>query len=344
MGTSPDRPELVRRWYEAGYYAESTIGEELAATTSDGEVVFVRADGGEEEAHLVSDLRARGRRLASGLASAGVRPGDVVAVQAPTSPEQLAVMVAVWSVGAVLLPIVDIYGHSEVSFILGQSGARHLVVPTEWRARSYAAEALDWDLDLDAVIAIGDDVPTGAVPVGDLDGGREAPPVSIHADDVALLVYTSGTTSEPKGVQHSHNSLLAGGFRSPDPLMSALCRLGTFPAGHIAGVLSSLSCLLSGGKNVIMDRWSARLAAELIERHGVMMSSGTPFYLATLLDEAERTGRDISPVWRRRRSWPTARRNGSNASCAGPWLAPRWRPSEPTPLAAGERAAPGALG
>jgi acyl-CoA synthetase (AMP-forming)/AMP-acid ligase II len=75
-----------------------------------------------------------------------------------------------------------------------------------------------------------------------------------------------------------------------------LTNLGTFPAGHIAGVLSVLRPFLHGGTTVIMERWSAKRAAELVEEHRVVSSSGTPFYLATLLDEAERSGRDISSL------------------------------------------------
>jgi acyl-CoA synthetase (AMP-forming)/AMP-acid ligase II len=72
--------------------------------------------------------------------------------------------------------------------------------------------------------------------------------------------------------------------------------LGTFPAGHVAALMSLLRPLTSGGTTVMMDRWSARAAVELIEAHQVTVSAGTPFFLSTLLNEAQRSGRDISSL------------------------------------------------
>src|SRR5206468_3000376 len=74
--------------------------------------------------------------------------------------------------------------------------------------------------------------------------------------------------------------------------------LATFPAGHVASLLGLLRPLAAGGTTVVMDRWSARHAAALIEEHRVTVSAGTPFFLATLLDEADRSGRDISSLQR----------------------------------------------
>ena len=70
----------------------------------------------------------------------------------------------------------------------------------------------------------------------------------------------------------------------------------TFPAGHIASVLGLLRPLLAGSTTVVMDRWNAATAAALVEEHRVTTSAGTPFSLASLLEEADRTGRDISSL------------------------------------------------
>jgi acyl-CoA synthetase (AMP-forming)/AMP-acid ligase II len=295
---APERQDLVARWYADGTYGSTTIGEEILAAPASGTVVF--ADAGSTTTVEVAALRDRAARLACGLVASGLQPGDVVAIQAPISADSMALTAAVWIAGGVLLPIVDIYGRHEVTFILRQSGARILAVPTQWRGRSYASEALGWGDDRpETVVAIGASPPAGAVALTELElDGAPGPSGPVRADDIALLVYTSGTTSEPKGVQHTHNSLLAGGFRSADRFGLALTNLGTFPAGHIAGVLSVLRPFLHGGTTVIMERWSARRAAELVEEHRVVSSSGTPFYLATLLDEAERSGRDISSLQR----------------------------------------------
>src|SRR6201999_2445510 len=82
------------------------------------------------------------------------------------------------------------------------------------------------------------------------------------------------------------------------PADPATRMLATFPAGHVASILGLLRPLTAGGTTVVMDRWSARAAAELIETHRITASAGTPFFLSTLLDEATRAGRDISTLQR----------------------------------------------
>jgi cyclohexanecarboxylate-CoA ligase len=289
------RERLVATWYRQGFYGSSTIGDLLGSTGRRGRVVFSSADG-THDCDIV-DVRARARRLASGLHGRGLRAGETIGIQAPMSANSMALTAAAWIVGAVVLPIVDIYGRHELSFILRQSNARFVALPTRWREREYAADLLTWDdCRCDMVIAIGDGAPPGATSLDSLESNAPLPTVGASADDVALLVYTSGTTSDPKGVQHTHNSILASGLRDLSQDDAAPTVLSTFPAGHIAGVLGVLRPLLRGGTTVIMDRWSASRAAALIEEHAVVSSSGTPFHLTTLLDEAERSRRDISSL------------------------------------------------
>jgi acyl-CoA synthetase (AMP-forming)/AMP-acid ligase II len=169
---------------------------------------------------------------------------------------------AVLLCGAVLVPIVHIYGPAEVGFILGESGAKVHVTVDGFR------------LVDTGVVVRWDDIKG--------DGYRRPAPSS---DDVAVLIYTSGTTSAPKGVQHSHNSvqaelatlvdLIAG---DPDAV-----QLVTFPPGHIAGVNSTLRPLVSNQRTVFLDRWDPAMAAELIHRFGVTSTSGAPFHLEGLL-------------------------------------------------------------
>ena len=108
------------------------------------------------------------------------------------------------------------------------------------------------------------------------------------------MIYTSGSTAAPKGVRHTHETMLFGLTLGPGDGRT----LVTFPAGHVAAVIGLLRPLCVGGLTVVLDRWSARAAVEAIETHRITASSGTPFFLATLLDEAERTGRDIDSLER----------------------------------------------
>lgn len=290
---APDRAALVDRWYALGIYTQETIGELVATGGGAGDLVFTSDDSVIELA--TSALLDRARQIAGGLRAQGVGPGDVVAVQVASSADAFAVMGAVWLVGAVVLPVVDSHGPDELGFVLADSGAVALVTHTGWRGRSGVADAAATGFD-GVVVAVGDDVPDGVVPLSALavpTAARAADPVG--ADDVAVIVYTSGTTSRPKGVQHSHNTLLAG-FRGTSGSGAGLVTLATFPAGHIAGTLGALRALTGSGRTVVMDRWSATRAATLIEEYGVVSSAGTPFYLQGLLDAAVRDNRDISSL------------------------------------------------
>jgi acyl-CoA synthetase (AMP-forming)/AMP-acid ligase II len=124
------------------------------------------------------------------------------------------------------------------------------------------------------------------------------PPPPAGPDDPCLLVYTSGTTAEPKGVRHSHNTLLSEvhGSAATRRATPASKQLAAFPAGHVAGVLGLLRVLVLGTPAVIMDAWDPVAAARLVEEHRVTSGTGAPVYLATLLDEAERSGRDLSSL------------------------------------------------
>ncbi len=113
-------------------------------------------------------------------------------------------------------------------------------------------------------------------------------------DEVCLLLYTSGTTAEPKGVRHTHRTV--GAEWSIPFIDGDGPYLTPFPAGHIAGFNFLLRPFVTGTDMVFMDRWEPALAGELVERHRVRLSGGTPFHLQGLLDAARRDSRDLSSL------------------------------------------------
>jgi acyl-CoA synthetase (AMP-forming)/AMP-acid ligase II len=291
------RERLRAQWRANGAYLPLTVGAVIAdAARRDGgsEIVFAPVDAKPETVSLAA-LYAAALRVAGALLHAGVRPGDVVAVQAPIDRVSTEVLEALWLLGTVVVPIVVTAGGAEIGHIVRESGASTLVVAPEYRdvplAATAAANAAAWGLA--RVLTLGDDAPPGAVAVDDLrqDGGFEVGPPS--PSEVCCVLYTSGSTAVPKGVQHTHETLLAGLTAAP---AAAARSLVTFPAGHVAAMLGLLRPLSVGGTTVVMDRWSARHAAALVEEHRLTNSAGTPFFLATLLDAADRDGRDISTM------------------------------------------------
>ena len=243
----------------------------------------------------LAELEGLARRAAGGLTALGVGPGDVVAVQTPNWLETLVAHAAVALVGAVVLPIVHIYGPGEVAFIIGQSGAKVLITPRRWQGKDYV-ERLATVRAAHPVLkqVVLGDAPEGIVAWSDLISAAPLHTIATVApDDVAMLIYTSGTTSDPKGVQHSHRTLLAELHSAPevDPDEASL---SPWPPGHVAGVLAFQRFWLMARPAVYMERWDASEAARLIKRYGIISTGGTPFHLTSLLDAADAHGYDIS--------------------------------------------------
>jgi len=263
---------------------------QAGAAAHDGcRLVFVNS--GDEHATTLGGLVSDAERVAGALQARGIGRGDVVAVQLPGCYAGAVVQVAVGLCGAVLLPVVMIYGPRDMDFVLRSSGASAVVLAREHRGRPQADAVLSGLSPLPGLkfaVVVGDDAPGhGAVGYGELlrqPGAYRRP--RPDPGDRAVLMYTSGTTADPKGVQHSHRTLLAEATSRVYTRNGPGARhLGLFPPGHMAGLLSLLRILLLGTPTVIMQAWDAALAATLIDRHAVTSCGGAPVQLSGLLDQ-----------------------------------------------------------
>ncbi len=242
----------------------------------------------------LSDVIAAGRRMGTRMMDAGVRPGDVVGLMLPNWREWQVAAVAAAQAGAVILPIVSIYGAKELGFILRQSRAVWLFTPECWRGVDYTQVVADCG----ALPDLKRHITTGAN-FAELEAdGDIAPFAERNADELAVLVYTSGTTADPKGVMHSARTLLSE-LDSVKDMRGGIedeAILSPWPPGHVAGVISMFRFLAMGTKLVLMDQWDPALAAELVDRHQISSSSGTPFHLSGMMEAADRDGRDLTSL------------------------------------------------
>lgn len=248
-----------------------------------------------EDTLTVGQIGTRSLALAGALQQLGITSGDVVAVQLTNRAECAVAYQAVLMCGATLVPIIHIYGVAEVGFILTESGATALIVAQNRESGPHLgqliqAEAIDTLRHVIVVDGQPDDTCLAWSQLN-LDSDVYRRPHTA-ADDVCLLLYTSGTSAAPKGVQHTHNTILAEVATMPTLIAGADddVSLVTFPPGHIAGVTSILRALIHGHTTVFMEAWNASAAVAVIKRFGVTATAGAPIHLSGILELGDDAG------------------------------------------------------
>lgn len=248
-------------------------------------VVGYNSVSGQRSALSYQDLDERSLRLAAGLWRAGVRRGDVVAVQLPNWWQFTALHLACVRIGAITNPLMPIFRERELLFMLNLAQSKVLVVPRLFRQFDHArlAQALRQSCAaLEQVYVIGSDEPDSfehellASPV-------ELPPEArpLAPDDVVQVLYTSGTTGEPKGVMHTSNTLFSN-------LVAYARRLGLYeqdvvlmasPLAHQTGFMYGLMMpIMLGCTSVLQDLWEPHKGADIVQREKTTYTmSSTPF-------------------------------------------------------------------
>ncbi|MDX2932900.1 class I adenylate-forming enzyme family protein [Streptomyces ipomoeae] len=263
------------------------------------ELVARRADLTPERPVLLQDdrtltfgeLRARAERVAAGLYDRGVRPGTVVAWQLPTRIETVLLSLALARLGAVQSPVIPFYRDREVGFALRESKAEFFAVPGEWRGFDHTKMARR--LDAEGIFEA-----YNTLPEGDPDA-LPAPPVDGTA--VRWIYWTSGTTSDPKGVLHTDRSLIAGGSCLAHALRLTQDDVGSiaFPYAHIGGPDYLVMLLLYGFPAVLFEHFALPAALEGYRKHGVTVAGGsTAFYSMFLAEQRKQPGTPVVPTLR----------------------------------------------
>ncbi|MFI1359486.1 class I adenylate-forming enzyme family protein [Streptomyces sp. NPDC020898] len=247
----------------------------------------------DDRALTFGELRARSERVAAGLYGMGVRPGTVVAWQLPTRIETALLSFALARLGAVQSPVIPFYRDREVGFALRESKAEFFAVPGVWRGFDYLEMARR--LGAKGVFqAYGDD----ELPDGD---PSLLPPPPADGTAVRWIYWTSGTTSDPKGVLHTDRSLIAGGSCLAHALRLTASDVGSmaFPYAHIAGPDYTVMLLLYGFPAVMFEQFALPDALEGYRRHGVTVAGGsTAFYSMFLAEQRKQPGVPVIPSLR----------------------------------------------
>ncbi|MFF4103373.1 class I adenylate-forming enzyme family protein [Streptomyces sp. NPDC001903] len=273
----------------------ATLWELVAARAalSPGATVLIEAaeDPADDRRLTFAELHDRSERVAAGLYGMGVRPGTVVAWQLPTRIETVLLSLALARIGAVQTPVIPFYRDREVGFALRESKAEFFAVPGVWRGFDHTAMA-------QRLGARGVFEAYASLPAAD-PAVLPAPPS--EGTSVRWIYWTSGTTSDPKGVLHTDRSLIAGGSCLAHALRLDPADTGSvaFPYAHIGGPDYLVMLLLYGFPAVLFEKFAMPDALAGYRRHGVTVAGGsTAFYSMFLTEQRKDPSTKLIPTLR----------------------------------------------
>jgi len=261
-------------------------------------------------------LRDRARAFAAGLGALGLGRGDALAIWLPNRPLWFIAQYAAASLGIVVVALNPRYRAHELSYILGQSNAVALLLTDRLGPIDYfdtleallpeLADAVPGELastrfpKLRHVIVDADDVYPGCHRAADLmDAPADTPDRAVTPDSVFMLLYTSGTTSFPKGAMITHANCVPHGWNCGETLrLTAADRiLHALPAaGTWGGVNIPLAAWSHGACLVLMDVFDPLRALQLIEREHCTVLNAVDSMLMPLLDHPDLGRRDLSSL------------------------------------------------
>ncbi|MDR3522632.1 MAG: cyclohexanecarboxylate-CoA ligase [Acetobacteraceae bacterium] len=265
-----------------------------------------RLESGQSRRFTYRELATMADRIAIGLARLGIARGDIVGCQLPNWWQFTLIYLACSRIGAVMNPLMHIFRERELSFMLAHGEVKLLVVPKLFRGFDYEKMAQDLQPSLPhlqhLVVVDGDgensfdallsgphweDAPDAAAI---LSANRPGP------DDVTQLLYTSGTTGQPKAVMHSANTVISNivPYAERLHLTGQDVVLMASPMSHQTGFMYGLIMpIMLQGRAVLQDIWQPAQAVEIIRtEHASFTMASTPF-LSDLTQAVEAAGQTV---------------------------------------------------
>jgi fatty-acyl-CoA synthase len=284
-----------------------TIAGALATrATVEPEGVFLYAG---DDVVTFGALETQAESLAASLHTLGIEAGDRVAVVLPAWPEFVISMFAVSKLGAVLVPLNPHLTGPELQYKLRHSEAVAAITAEDLGDVDFLQlfeELLPHLPDLQYLITVGEEdlwYDDRIFQFEDLisagvgrDYAADSPP---EGDDLFAILYTSGTTGKPKGVELSHSNLLHVSARTAEVLgLTAEDRvIGVSALFHVFGLGPGLlGCLLTGAGLVLQEEFDGPTTLDLIARHRATVHYGVPSLFVTELHEQRVAPRDLSSL------------------------------------------------
>jgi cyclohexanecarboxylate-CoA ligase len=282
-----------------GFWLDRTIDEYLveaiARTPAKAAVIGYRVDRPTPTRLSYAELGDRVARVAGALRRLGVASGDVIAVQLPNWWEFVVVALAGGRLGAVVNPLMPIFRERELGFMLGFAEAKVLVVPRVFRGFDHEAMAAGMRADLPKLehVIVVDGEGENAFDRMLLGGSDrvEAPArladSALRPDDLAVMMFTSGTTGSPKGVMHTSNTLIActNSLSGRFHLTSDDVMLACSPVGHMTGYAAVMVLAVRlGATTVLQDVWQVKDGVHIMVDEGVTYTAASTPFLTDICD------------------------------------------------------------
>ncbi|CAN5348789.1 AMP-binding protein [soil metagenome] len=292
---------LREHYLQQGWWTPDTLGDLLAAGLAGAPDAEFRVHSAVRPYRgTFAEVEHTARRLAAGLRARGVAPGDVVAMQLPNWMEAAATFWASALIGAVVVPIVHFYGRRELTHIFADARPRVFITAERFGRLEFDPETAAQIPLVGVVAARSTKRGEGGAPLrsrigrpSDFDNLLADEPLRgvVGADPAgpALIAYTSGTTSAPKGVVHSHYSLVCE-TRQLAALYPADrgTQLTAAPVGHFIGMLNALLIpVLDGASVQLADVWEPGRVLALMESDGISVGGGATYFVTSLIDHPD---------------------------------------------------------
>lgn len=279
-------------------WSNVTIGElaaQLAERQPDSSV-FPNLDGDWSYKRIYEDAKA----LVFALQEKGLEAGDVISFQTPNWPEACVINVAAALGGYLINPIVIIYRHAELRYMLADCRAKVFFVCESFNKFDFTAMMGELQPDLpdldhiayirgsnagnsyEALIARGHEI-TGTLP-------------KVDPKSIKLILYTSGTTGRPKAVLHSHNTLARAAEASLKhwKIKKGSPFLMPSPVTHISGYSNGLELPFIGEtRTILMESWNAEAAVKLIDQYNVAGTVAATPFLQEMVNVAVAAGKSL---------------------------------------------------
>jgi len=289
----------------AGFWLDKTVDdylvESIERAPDKAALVAYRADRPEPTRISYRELGDKVALAAGALRGLGVGPGDIVAVQVPNWWEFVVASLACGRIGAIVNPLMPIFRERELEFMLGFAEAKVFVVPAMFRGFDHAAmaESLKSRLPkLQHILVVdgqGDNAFDRVLLKGTarVEAARGADAGGLAPAELAVMMFTSGTTGSPKGVMHSCNTLLACNKALSDRFVLTTddVLLACSPLGHMTGYAAVMILGIYLGSTVVLqDVWEAKRGVGIMAAEGVTYTAASSPFLSDICNAVAEGG------------------------------------------------------